>query len=67
MVETYIYKITKFQVFDKMIYFFVGLFITGHLQARLEILGHLDTRCPGNLSGRGKFHRNFLDQKKEDI
>ena len=35
----------------------------------LMIIGHMDTRFPGNVGGRGKFHVNFLDQgeKKRNL
>ena len=42
---------------------FDDLDLLGRVLARLEIIGHLDTRCPGNLGGRGKFHENLLDKK----
>ena len=34
------------------------------MDTRLEIVGNLETRCPGNLGARGKFHGSFLDKKK---
>ena len=32
---------------------------------RLEIVGNLETRFPGNLGARGKFHGSFLDKKRK--